>query len=160
MNSLTPAKLAEIRQLCEQGRKIDAIKSFREATGLGLKESHDAVEAIAMGSNLTPSTAPVLPASNQAGGLTNEKVVEIRRACADGGKILAIKMYREATGAGLKEAKEAVERIERNADLPLPAGMSRTGDNSAPVVTSGGCFGLLIFGLGGFGVWVVMTVIS
>lgn len=29
-----------------------------------------------------------------------------------GNKIEAIKLYREATGAGLKEAKEAIERVE------------------------------------------------
>jgi ribosomal protein L7/L12 len=29
-------------------------------------------------------------------------------------KISAIKLYREATGAGLKEAKDAVEEIEKN----------------------------------------------
>lgn len=33
-------------------------------------------------------------------------------------KIKAIKKYREATGAGLREAKEAVERIMRKYDIP------------------------------------------
>jgi ribosomal protein L7/L12 len=31
-----------------------------------------------------------------------------------GSKIAAIKLYREQTGAGLREAKEAVERMERS----------------------------------------------
>ncbi len=31
-----------------------------------------------------------------------------------GSKIAAIKLYRQQTGAGLKEAKEAVERMERS----------------------------------------------
>lgn len=36
---------------------------------------------------------------------------EIIRLLADGQKIAAIKLYRERTGAGLKEAKDAVEAI-------------------------------------------------
>ncbi len=36
----------EVRELALQGRKIEAIKLHREQTGLGLKESKDAVERI------------------------------------------------------------------------------------------------------------------
>jgi ribosomal protein L7/L12 len=39
----------------------------------------------------------------------SERVKELARA---GKKIEAIKMYREETGAGLKEAKDAVEAFE------------------------------------------------
>ena len=35
---------AEIGRLLAQGRKIEAIKRYREATGLGLKESKDAID--------------------------------------------------------------------------------------------------------------------
>ena len=36
---------------------------------------------------------------------------EARRLARDGKKIQAVKAYRQATGAGLKEAKDAVERM-------------------------------------------------
>ena len=36
---------------------------------------------------------------------------EVNALLRDGKKIQAIKVYREATGAGLKEAKEAVEKL-------------------------------------------------
>jgi ribosomal protein L7/L12 len=36
---------------------------------------------------------------------------EVNGLVRDGKKIQAIKVYREATGAGLKEAKEAVEKL-------------------------------------------------
>lgn len=36
---------AGVRQLADDGRKIEAIKLHREETGLGLKEAKDAVEA-------------------------------------------------------------------------------------------------------------------
>jgi large subunit ribosomal protein L7/L12 len=36
----------EIRELIRQNRKIEAIKRLRDATGLGLKEAKDAVDAL------------------------------------------------------------------------------------------------------------------
>lgn len=38
--------MAEVRQLCSSGRKIQAIKVYREHTGVGLKQAKDAVEAL------------------------------------------------------------------------------------------------------------------
>lgn len=43
--------------------------------------------------------------------LTGEEVAAIRLVAMDGRKIEAIKMYREATGAGLTESKQAVDRL-------------------------------------------------
>ncbi len=40
------AWLAEVRQLKASGNLIQAIKAYREHTGLGLKEAKDAVEAL------------------------------------------------------------------------------------------------------------------
>ena len=45
-NKLTEKQLDDISQSIIQGRKIDAIKAFREATGLGLKDAKDEVEKI------------------------------------------------------------------------------------------------------------------
>lgn len=42
-------KLAEITRLISGGRKIEAIKEFRETFGVGLKEAKDAVEALERG---------------------------------------------------------------------------------------------------------------
>ncbi len=46
MKELSEEQLDEISKDIIQGRKIDAIKAYREVTGLGLKESKDAIEAI------------------------------------------------------------------------------------------------------------------
>jgi large subunit ribosomal protein L7/L12 len=43
---LDAATLAEIRQLATSGRKIEAIKVLRDATGLGLAEAKDIVESL------------------------------------------------------------------------------------------------------------------
>ena len=52
--------------------------------------------------------------------LTFDPYANVPPAVADavqrGEKILAIKLYREATGVGLKEAKEYVEEVQRKAD--------------------------------------------
>jgi large subunit ribosomal protein L7/L12 len=39
-----PAYLAEVRDLKARGKVINAIKVYREATGVGLREAKDAVE--------------------------------------------------------------------------------------------------------------------
>mgnify|MGYP000091253334 CR=1 FL=1 len=46
------AKLAEIKKLADSGKKIEAIKLYRETFGVGLKEAKDAVEAIERGQNV------------------------------------------------------------------------------------------------------------
>jgi large subunit ribosomal protein L7/L12 len=38
--------LAEVRQLKESGKEINAIKLYRQRTGVGLKEAKDAVEGM------------------------------------------------------------------------------------------------------------------
>lgn len=38
--------MAEVKALVDSGKKINAIKLYRERTGLGLKEAKDAVEAM------------------------------------------------------------------------------------------------------------------
>ena len=42
----TDPRMAEVGAMAAAGRKIEAIKIYREITGLGLKESKDAVDAM------------------------------------------------------------------------------------------------------------------
>jgi hypothetical protein len=44
-----PATLARIAEELRRGRKIEAIKLYRRATGVGLKEAKDQVEALDVG---------------------------------------------------------------------------------------------------------------
>ncbi len=55
----------------------------------------------------------------------------VREAVTAGRKIEAIKLLREETGMGLKEAKHAVEDLQRSLGVP---------DTS----TSGGCSGVIL----------------
>src|SRR5690606_7006420 len=90
-----------IADLIRQGRKIEAIKLIREETGVGLREAKDAVERLSAG--MDPLPDPVI-----ASKALPTAVEALARA---GKKIEAIKVLREQTGLGLKEAKERVEAI-------------------------------------------------
>ena len=63
---LTDAQLNAISDALRAGEKIRAIKLHREATGLGLKEAKDEIEAIEAG--LREKFPDQVPAPSQAGG--------------------------------------------------------------------------------------------
>lgn len=109
---------AEVRALLAEGRKIAAIKRYREATGAGLAEAKEAVEALERGQ--------AIPTKEPADSPLEAEIISLLEARR---KIAAIKRYREATGAGLAEAKEAVEAIA--AERRIPSGV--------------GCLGVVLF---------------
>jgi len=98
--------LAEVSALLAQGDKIEAIKRVRELTGLGLKEAKDYVEAMPAAGSLRAQPPVVTPAASNRSDLG-----EVYALAHQGNKIAAIKRYRELTGAGLKEAKDYVDRL-------------------------------------------------
>lgn len=101
----------EVQDLLRAGKKIEAIKRYRELTGQGLKESKDAVEAMEQGQAVEVREKP--PAS-PARTITGELAIddpELRSHLAADRPIEAIKRYRELTGLGLKESKDAIEAL-------------------------------------------------
>ena len=126
-----PGYSVELREV--GANKISVIKVVREITGLGLKETKDLVEAApkVVKAGLDQTTANALAARIHATGATvvvlgpDSKVVTAAPpppAPAAGGsstvtlvaigpsKIQVIKIVREATGLGLKAAKDLVEK--------------------------------------------------
>ena len=91
---------ATVASLMQAGRKIEAIKLYREQTGAGLADAKDAVEAMARG-EAPPLRAAMPPANSD----TLENLIRAGR------KIEAIKLYRAQTGVGLKDAKDHVEAL-------------------------------------------------
>lgn len=89
---------ANVVEALERGDAIEAIKRLRQATGLGLKEAKDLIDQHARGETVTVSAAVPLALS--------PVVIE---ALQRGNKIEAIRLLREQTGLGLKEAKDAIE---------------------------------------------------
>jgi ribosomal protein L7/L12 len=92
-----------IAELIEQGRKIEAIELLRENTGISLAEAKAQIE------QLSAETEGQVPPAERT-GLDTPGLPEDVLALARGGrKIEAIKLLREQTGLGLKEAKERIE---------------------------------------------------
>jgi ribosomal protein L7/L12 len=63
----------------------------------------------------------------------------IKTALQAGGKLEAIKIYREETGLGLKESKDAIDSLE--------AELRRTGGMPAKAAKTG-CFTVFVLGAG------------
>ena len=105
MPDLQPHQVKQIHQMLHAGQKIQAIQVYREATGVSLAEAKQAVEEMAL-----------IEVSKPPSGVRSydDPVMEskIRSLLAKGKKIDAVKIYREEYGIGLKEAKDAVDRIE------------------------------------------------
>jgi len=94
MTPLPPEALAA----WDRGDRIQAIRLVRERTGLDLAQAKAALESRApQAQENWPPAAAQVPANAMA-------------ALARGETIEAIKLTRQATGLGLKEAKELVER--------------------------------------------------
>lgn len=101
----------EVRAMLATGNKIVAVKLVRERTSLGLKEAKDLVDSIESGA---PASAPPPLADTTFGnarGDSGDVDAEVRVLLAYDRKIEAIKLVRERTGLGLKEAKDYVERL-------------------------------------------------
>lgn len=67
---------------------------------------------------------------------------EINEALFRGEKIQAIRLYRQATGTGLADAKAAIERIETELRIQSPGNYQHA--PSAPVPTGIGCMMLVM----------------
>lgn len=111
MSDLPPEEEARIRQIAQSGRMIEAIKEYRLLTNAGLAESKAAVEALRFG-----TSAPVSAVS------ASSREQQILDLMARNQEIQAIKLYREWTNVGLKEAKDAVEAMARGevGSIPVP----------------------------------------
>jgi ribosomal protein L7/L12 len=95
--------LREVRWRIAGQTRLLAIKLYRERTGAGLAEAKAAVEQIQAGR--TPDKLGVSPP-------VRAEMRAIGEALRAGNKIEAIRLYRAATGLGLKDSKDAIDAIE------------------------------------------------
>lgn len=91
-----------------------------------------------------------------APSLTEAQLNAIADALRAGTKIEAVKLYREATGLGLKESKDEVEAIEAGLRSKFPEQFP-----AKAAAGKGGCLGLVVFGLAtglaGLGWWITQA---
>jgi ribosomal protein L7/L12 len=99
-----PQTRARLIELVAQGNKMQAIKDLRVATGLGIKEAKEAVDVIAAGYDISGvhRPRPDVPAA------TEERAWKL---IAQGHTIQAVKLIREDTGLGFKEAKDVADGL-------------------------------------------------
>jgi ribosomal protein L7/L12 len=112
--TFTPDVESRVRDLIARGRKIEAIKVVREHTGLGLKDAKDLVEAMQAGHPVAVSERPGQAPPRRSGLV--EAVPPATRAratelVARDAMIQAIKLVREETGLGLKDAKDYCDAL-------------------------------------------------
>lgn len=129
-----------IRQELAHGRKIEAIKLYRQYTNVGLKEAKDAVEMFERGQTPPPPATPARPTPSIPG---NVDIAQIRLLLAQGKKLEAIKLYREQTGVGLKEALDIIEAMPENRDTDevIPSANATPGSSTG---TGWGCTRILL----------------
>lgn len=94
---------AQVATEIAAGRKIAAIKIYRENTGVGLAEAKDAVENIEAG---IPAPVDLAAAAH-----VSPEDAHVTQLIAKGSVLEAIKLYREIHGTGLAEAKAAVDAM-------------------------------------------------
>jgi len=154
MPTLPPAAIAAL----QRGDLIEAIKLTREATGLGLKESKNAVERYGNGGGSAADDDDAFddafdgfdapPAHRPSAGLPPRAMAALQR----GRTIEAIKLTREATGLGLKEAKDLVDAARGQPGGAVP-GLASEGATFDPMHEPGRVRG------GGAGRWVALAVV-
>jgi len=119
---------ANVLEALQRGDTIGAIKLLRQSSGLGLKEAKDIIDLHVSGNPVF--IAPAAPVDSLP--------APVRDALSKGNKIEAIRLLREQTGLGLKEAKDAVEAFEdaqpATADGLAPGEVSRSGSRAWPMV--------------------------
>lgn len=110
-------RLAEVQALLGSGKKIAAIKRLRELTGMGLAEAKNVVEAMEAGvpahelKPRDPRPAATKDAAARVRALPAHTAEEARRLVGQRKLVYAIKVIREGTGMGLREAKETAEAL-------------------------------------------------
>jgi ribosomal protein L7/L12 len=116
LNADTAEQFNAVRELMKAGNKIEAIKVYREITGVGLKEAKDAVEALESGQPVIISQATIVSGMAALPGFANsaEAMDAIKAELRGGNKIKAIQLHRNYFSTSLAEAKTAVEQIEGN----------------------------------------------
>ncbi|MFC7481120.1 hypothetical protein ACFQX7_15270 [Luedemannella flava] len=103
-----PATMEErIADLLRHGRKIEAIKVYREATSANLADAKRAVERFETGNPLSHDPLPPVTPSV----LDDAAWRQLRDLTSRGQKIQAIKLYRDLTGANLRDAKNAIDSL-------------------------------------------------
>ena len=158
MPGLTPEAVRRIHDLLHDDQILMAIMVYRDATGVSLAEAKAAIEKMSRDEFTKPPDGvrdrdnPVLEA-------------RIKSLLTKGKKIEAVKIYREEYGVSLKEAQDAVSRLEASMprDASAPGSSYESAIGSDPFAGDDGRLGrrvvlavAALIGLCGLAVWILM----
>ena len=110
MHRLSANQMEDVEAQLRAGNKIAAIKAYMDHVGVGLREAKDAVEDLQRG--MLPQGGDETNPLPEGQSMPEDRAAEITESLFAGEKIQAIKVYREAMGGGLKDAKQAVDALE------------------------------------------------
>jgi ribosomal protein L7/L12 len=157
MPGLRPDQVQQIHVYIHNQQLIHAIKLYRDATGASLAEAKAAVEDMAYNESTKPPDG-VMSYDNP--------ILEgrLRSLLAKGRKVDAVKIYREEFRVGLKEARDAVDRIEASmrreggtsTDMPYEPAIGgdpfaeSSGPNARRAIVLAAAVAVLVCGMGVF----------
>lgn len=100
--NVSPEIQQKAMSLIARNQKLAAVKLILDHAGCGLKEAKDYADGLEAGGSEEPMAIPAN---------LNEEILAI---LSQGNKLSAVKHYKDATGAGLAESKEYVEKLMEN----------------------------------------------
>lgn len=95
------AIIAQIEEWVQRGNKINAIKAYREYTGVGLKTAKDVIDAIGRGD-----------ADGWQAQLADFDLERVRQLIRAGRKSTAVSCYQQQLGLAVDEARAIVDALE------------------------------------------------
>jgi ribosomal protein L7/L12 len=140
-------QLKELRQLAQAGEKEQAVLHFRQLfPHVSLEQAQDAVEKMASGQPVALDAGGA-PASGKAGQPAD--LSEVERLARAGQKIDAIKLYRQISRVGLKEAKDTVDQMAGGGSAPLAPSAGAKPVRPSLRCLGAGCVSLVVIALFG-----------
>jgi ribosomal protein L7/L12 len=106
-------RLKSIRALAIAGDQIEAIRLLRDTYVIGLSKAKELVEAMQRGEDVDVSHLELVAQTTvQSVTLDPSTMSKLTELVKSGDKIAAIQLFRETTGVGLKDAKDAIDGLE------------------------------------------------
>lgn len=110
--TIDPAVAGRVRELYAKGDKLQAVKTLRAATGLGLADAVRIADKLgAHGTEPAQSASPLPRSSAVRASIGPDNEDQLRSMVAAGQQIEAVKMVRRLTGLGPKDAKDFVDGL-------------------------------------------------
>lgn len=121
-------KVEFIREMALAGNKIVAVNALRDVFKIDKSKAQELVDTMAQGelvdTSLLPLISQAVKTSPALDPILMQKLLELIRK---GEKIEAIKLFRQETGAGLKDARDVIDLLNANLSASPGGNLAQTG---------------------------------